>query len=459
MKPRTSLRRRILATTFITFIVVLLFAGYALDKAFQRVVRSNTHSQLKNLTYALLASADISPGGEILIPPQLPQSDITIPESGRYAVIVDNTGKPVWRSPSSLGVHLEQLQPLAPGHADFEPNKDFSEKPFIFRFGTVWGAEGLDDIFLTFVYIQDKSQYREQIGGYRETLVQWLSAGAILLLLIHGWILLLELRPLARIVREIDDIDQGRSLSIKGQYPAELARLSQRINGFIQKERSLLDGYRHSLDDLAHSLKTPLAVIRGMDHTERDDHNGNELREQLDRMTEIIDYQLKRAATAGQTSLAKTQTELMPVVTRIRSSLLKVYADKAVECSLEGDDALRFPGDKDDCYEVVGNLCDNAFKLCKRQVSIHCYIEKEALISAHPERKKLIINIEDDGPGISEQLSKEITRRGVRGDLQTPGQGIGLAVVQNILRPYGGSLSFHNSSLGGALVKVDIPLE
>lgn len=450
-----SLRKQILVATFGTIIFFLVLAGIALDKAFQRNIRGNISDQLQNLTFSLLASADIDINGKLVIPKQLPQSDITIPESGLIALIVDERGKVVWRSPSSLGENLPIISPVSPGISDFQHNKYNPGEPFIYRFGSVWGnsKESDKDRFLTFVVLQYKTAYRQQIQDYRETIVQWLGGGSLLILLVHGIFLLRALRPLKQVVKEIDAIEHGDSNNLKGIYPTELMLLTNRINQFIHNEREQLTRYRHGLDDLAHSLKTPLAVISGLEHD--DGLNAQETRqlsEQISRMTEIIDYQLKRAASAGRNTLGIHQTLLQPVIEKTLSSLDKVYADKGISHQINCNVNLKFPGDKDDLYEIVGNTTDNAYKWAHNKVHVSAKLYKT------DKNYWLAIVVEDDGPGFSLQSEKLITERGVKADEQVPGQGIGLAVVQNIVRSYSAVMRTDKSHLGGALVELIFPM-
>lgn len=433
----------------------LLLAGIALDKAFQRIIRGNISDQLENLTFSLLASAEIDANGRLLIPKQLPQSDITIPESGLIALIVNDRGKIVWRSPSSLGENLPIISPLPPGSRDFQHNKRNPGQPFIYRFGSVWGnsSDRDQDRYLTFVVLQYKAGYLEQISDYRETIIQWLGGGSFLILLAHGLFLLRALRPLKQVVEEIDAIERGDSDKIQGNYPTELTILTKRINQFIHNEREQLSRYRHGLDDLAHSLKTPLAVINGLEHDDGlDIQEAKQLREQVSRMTEIVDYQLKRAASAGRNTLGAHQTLLRPIVEKTLSSLDKVYADKQIVYEIDCSDNLKFPGDKDDLYEIIGNTTDNAYKWADALVRVSCKIYQTN------KKNWLTLVIEDDGPGFSLQSEKQITERGVKADEQVPGQGIGLAVVQSIVRGYDGVMRTDKSKLGGALVELRFPL-
>ncbi len=448
----TSLRRRILFATFGTIILFLLLAGIALDKAFQRVIRSNIHNQLESMTFALLATAELDSNGIFRIPKQLPQIDITIPGSGLIAMIINKDSDIIWRSPSALGETFPVLSPLNPGEARFEPSKDEKFAPFVYSFGSVWGNDVVEDQYLTFSFIQSKDSYLRQIKGYRETLIQWLGGGALLILILHGIVVLRELRPLSRVVKEIDKIESGQSEQISEGYPDELAHLTGRINRFIKNERAQLQHYRHGLDDLAHSLKTPLAVIQGIENESESGDNSQQLRQQVDRMTEIIDYQLKRASSAGKQTLGQSSVEVQPILDSTGNSLLKVYADKAIKLQVICDENTHFRGDKDDLYEMVGNLGDNAFKWAKTQVIISC-----SLVRTKGKANTLIIRFEDDGPGISKEARKSIVNRGVRADEQTPGQGIGLSVINSILEASEGNLTIGQSELGGAKVQLELP--
>jgi two-component system sensor histidine kinase PhoQ len=449
-----SLRRRILVATYGTILFFLLLAGVALDNAFQRVIRSNIKDKLQNFTFSLLASARLDRSGHLTIPQHLLPNDVKIPKSGLIALVIDENGAIEWRSPSSLGENLPLFTSVKPGITDFEPNKRDFEQPFVYRFGTIWGNGQYTDKLFTFVVVERKDAYFKQIKDYRETLIQWLGGGSLLILLVHGILLLRELRPLKRVVSEIDAIEKGSSDHISGEYPSELELLTRRINQFIRNEREQLARYRHALDDLAHSLKTPLAVIRGLQQEGKSEQSYSQLlNEQLARMTDIIDYQLKRAASAGgRNTLGANQVPLRPIIEKTLSSLDKVYADKQIQHQINCDETLMFPGDKDDLYEIIGNISDNAYKWANNTISIDCAIKQDQ------DMQWLTINIQDDGTGFSLASEQQITQRGVRADEQVPGQGIGLAVVQNIVRSYDGNLRTDKSELGGALIELSFPV-
>ena len=260
------------------------------------------------------------------------------------------------------------------------------------------------------------------------------------------------LKPLREVVRELDLVERGEQSTLEGRYPMEIAQLSGRLNQFIESERKNLTRYRNTLGDLAHSLKTPLAVIRGM--TE----NGRELdreyiAEHVEQMDKIIEYQLKRATTS-KLSVFHGKVPVDSVIAKIEKSLAKVYAGKNLHFSGEVAKDAVFVGDEGDLYEVLGNILDNAFKWANSAVSCTAKMSDGPPDSA----PLLVIEVQDDGPGIAPDIRSSVTRRGARADQQIPGQGIGLAVVREIADRYDALLEIEDSSMGGARVRISFPV-
>jgi two-component system sensor histidine kinase PhoQ len=207
--------------------------------------------------------------------------------------------------------------------------------------------------------------------------------------------------------------------------------------------------YRDTLGNLAHSLKTPLAVMRSsLPPAPAADVLGGE----IDRMSGIIEHQLKRAAASGGALLGAAPVELAPLAADLRAALLKVYAGKDLMIELAVAPAAQFIGDRADLTELLGNLLDNACKWCRGRVRLSAQGDPAAAA-----REKLRLVVEDDGPGISAADRERVLQRGERADEKVPGHGLGLAMVHDTLDLYGGSLMIDASPLGGARFTLRLP--
>jgi two-component system sensor histidine kinase PhoQ len=268
---------------------------------------------------------------------------------------------------------------------------------------------------------------------------------ALLLLVAQWFTLRWGLSPLRRVANELNRLKVGKQQHISGRYPSEVQRLTDSLNAVLSHERTQQQRYRDALADLAHSLKTPLALIRGMAR-ESSPPQATSLAEQIDHMDKIIGYHLQRAAASGRTSMT-TPVPLCPVVDRVLAALEKVHSGKPVAASLDINPELQFRGDEGDLTEILGNVLDNAFKWCRNTVRI----------SAGMDDGGLRLCVEDDGPGIDDVDSARVLLRGARADETVPGHGIGLAVVREIVEAYGGHISIENSALGGAMIALHLP--
>jgi two-component system sensor histidine kinase PhoQ len=260
------------------------------------------------------------------------------------------------------------------------------------------------------------------------------------------------LKPLRQIETEITEIEEGDRASLSGAFPTELKGVARNLNLLIDSERARSDRYRYTLDNLAHSLKTPLAAMRSLLNDRQDKDFGRRYNEQIDRMDEIVRYQLRKpAASADRLVLAPVPVE--KEVARLIDGLGKVYRDKQPEFEVRIQEGMQFRGDTGDFLELAGNLLDNACKWCKHKVRIAVVPSTGGSAVA----SGMILSVGDDGPGIPQEAADALLQRGMRLDESTPGHGIGLAVVKDIARSYGGQLSIQPSDLGGAEITVSIP--
>ena len=443
-----SLHSRLLLAASLVLAGFIGATGLALDNAFRVSTQAAMQDRLQSHIYALLAAADEDKDGRMLPPRDLPEPRFSEPDSGLYAVITDQNNQPLWRSASLTGRDIEVSAPQLPGNSSFSQLVSSGMQLYVFTFGVAWEDYAGTEALYTFTVAEDTTVFQTEIDSFRSTLWGWLGGMALVLLLAQGIILRWGLRPLRTVTNDLQQIEKGRADSLDGHYPKELTGLTSSLNSLIEHSKAVQIRYRNSLDDLAHSLKTPLAILQSSHSgdSSSDPGDGQSLvSEQVKRMDEIISRQLQRASVSGRATLAKP-VPVGQVVERLVRSLDKVYRNKQVAVNLELDPAATFTGDEADLTEVLGNLLENAYKYCKHTVLVRVKTDTHAA--------GIEINIEDDGPGIAAHQVDTVLQRGRRMDESIPGQGLGLSMANEIIGVYGGELAIAASPLGGTLLRV-----
>ncbi|MBB1058955.1 ATP-binding protein [Marilutibacter spongiae] len=458
-QPRSLQARQLLAAS-LGLLAFLALAGYALDRAFIETAESNLHQRLKSYALAYTGQGEFARNGEYMPPYDAVDPRFDRPGSGLYAEIVMANSQH-WDSVSAVGPELPPGTMLEPGQERFEGPLSITEldgsqgEAYRYGYGVVHDTgESEDGLPYTIYILENTTQLSRQVAVFREALWRYLGGAGLILLLLQGLILRWSLRPMRRVIDELKRVQRGLLSRMSGRHPRELEPLTESINAFIESERENLERQRNTMADLAHSLKTPLAVLRARSG---DDVPVEELREEVDtqvrRMTDLVSYQLGRAARSGH-ALFAAPVEIEPYADQIVRSLEKIYAGKGVLCEFEIDPGIAFHGEPGDLQEVLGNLLENAFKWARSRVLLTIRPSEGA-----PNRRPgLMLCVEDDGPGIPEEKVATLLQRGVRGDERVQGHGIGLATVQDVVRSYRGSLEVGRSQeLGGASFEVRFP--
>lgn len=446
-----ALTTRLLIAASVVLIAFLGLTGLALDQAFRDSTLSGVRDRLQAHVYMLLGAADIDPGQGLSITAGLPEARLMVPDSGLYALISEAQGQILWRSQSLLGLTLHPL-PASPdiGKTRFQIHRSRDGQDlFLTGFTVFWEIGPQNYQRYTFWVAESTVYYQREVDSFRFSLWTWLLGAAGMLLVVQVLVVNWTLRPLRQVAREIRDIEAGQRTQLSGHYPRELQPLTANLNQLVREGRNQLERYRNALGDLAHSLKTPLAVLRSAtEQSLSNEELHQRVKTQVQRMNQTVDYQLQRAAASGRSTL-RAPIAVSETARKIRDSLLKVYADKALEFTLRADPALHFQGDEGDLLEILGNLADNACKWANQQVSITLYGDSSA---AH-----LTLVVEDDGPGIAAKHRHRLLQRWERGDEATPGHGIGLAVVRNLVEEvYHGQLLIDHSALGGTRITAQL---
>ncbi|MDJ0812556.1 MAG: ATP-binding protein [Woeseiaceae bacterium] len=445
----SSLSARLLISVSVLLVFFFGVTIVVLDTAFRTAGEQAQQDILDGHLMAILAAAEATETGGLELPPDLQEPRFGTIGSGLYAELRDADGEPVWRSRSALGTDIPAGTVPASGVRQFLLESLADGTPVLtLSLAVQW--ELPDGNYRPFVFkvAESLESFNAQVAGFRRQLFGWFAAVAAIMLLSIAGLLRHLLRPLRQIENEIGEIEQGQRAELSGQFPTELTGVARNMNLLIDSERARSDRYRKTLDNLAHSLKTPLAAMRALLNEDKDSGEAARLNEQIERMDEIVRYQLRKPSASQAQNLVLARVAIEPEIERLVAGLAKVYHDKSPVIETEVGAGLTFRGDAGDFLEIAGNLLDNACKWCQSTVRIS--------VTGAPGGETRMV-VADDGPGIPDDAAESLLQRGTRLDENTPGHGIGLAVVKELAESYGGTLEIGRADLGGAQFTVTIP--
>ncbi|MBT8065291.1 MAG: two-component sensor histidine kinase [Gammaproteobacteria bacterium] len=446
-RPFSLRNRGILAATLVLF-AALALVGLALYEANYRVAVSSLQARMESYLYLVLAAMDVDASGRLsLAEEDLADPRLNQPGSGMYLQVEGRDQ--AWQSPSLLGVDLPELSQIEAGQSRFAEPGD-SQGFFLYQYGIGWQLEdGSIEPFAVSVLV-DAAEIRGQTRAFRQGLWRYLGAAAVILLLAQLAILYLVFRPLNRVSGDVARVESGLAERLEGEYPLELEPLARNVNRLLDTEQANQARIRNALDSLAHSLKTPLAVIQaGLPL-----HGGSaadSMQNAVHEMQRLIATRLERAGSSARRTLAEP-APVLPQLQRIIASLDKVYSHRLITAEVTMDSELNFYGEERDLLELMGNLLDNAYKYGKGRVVIG-----GGEVDGDSSRPGLWLRVEDDGPGIDPGHRERLLQRGTRGDERVEGHGLGLAIVLELVTAYGGDIQIDRSDLGGARIDIRIP--
>ena len=444
-----SLSARLLLAVSLLLLVFFGATIVVLDSAFREAGEQAEEDILDGQLIALLAAADPDENGELVMPAIMQEPRLGTIGSGLYAELRANGNEQVWRSQSSLGVDVPFGVPPAPGPPVFTRLTLADGTPLMaLAISVEWELADGSLRPYSFYVAESLDSFNAQIARFRRQLFSWFAAVALIMLLAISVVLRGILRPLRQIEDEISEVEAGKREALSEGLPTELDSVARNMNVLIGSERSRSDRYRQTLDNLAHSLKTPLAAIRAVLSDPATANSSEKIESQIERMNDIVRYQLRKPAALVSDSLGVGKVDIESQLTRLVDGMNKVYRDKQPVIQLAVDPGAEFRGDSGDFLELSGNLVDNACKWCRQRVRI----DVKPL-----EQGGMLLSVSDDGPGIPEAAADLLLQRGMRLDESAPGHGIGLAVVKDIAASHGGELTIERADLGGANISVSIP--
>jgi signal transduction histidine kinase len=441
-----TLRLSLLAAAGST--VALLLAGLLFTSLFRQAVERNFDSRLEFLLTALIG-AGISETG---IDPQsadlIGEPRFSIPLSGWYWQIRSvESGEVIAASQSLFGDNLPEI-PLPPESGQIVAMG--LEGPLDGHLRALERRIVSDEKTFAVLVAGDAGALAVQIASFSRTVMTTLLIFAALLALGAAMLIRFGLGPLRDVRAALRRVRLGESADLEGDYPIEIEPLVSDMNALIASNREIIERSRTHVGNLAHALKTPIAVLQN--EAKGDGELAGRVREQVASMQHQITHHLDRAQMAAQSKVLGVTTPVGATIDGLARVMRKVHQDRDLTIIVSHDGELRFRGEQQDLEEMVGNLLDNACKWARSEISLSAGVPDEG------RDDRVVITIEDDGPGLTKEQRKEVFSRGKRMDQSVPGSGLGLSIVEELVRVYGGQLTLGTAASGGLSAKLALPL-
>jgi len=430
----------------------LAAGGYVLSDAFVSAMHDSFDTGLQVDLDGMIAAAEPDPGGEVALQEQFLNRRFSRVYSGLYWQIV----------PAKLGAQTQISHSLFDKTIRIEQAREIG--------GLIWGtAAGPDNQRLrvlarrvsfpisatanpndsrayTFMVAGDLASVDNDVAEFNGTLI-WSFAALLLGLVVAVFIQVrVGLLPLRRAREALARIRSGAARRLEGNFPAEIAPLAAELNSLIEHSAEVVGRARTHVSNLAHYLKTPLTVLA----SEAEANPGplaESVKRQVETMRRQVDHYLARARAAGALDVLGNSTPVAPVLEDLERVLARIHEERGIEIEIECPPSLAFRGDRQDLEEMAGNLMDNACKWAAARV----------VVTALGEGARLALRVEDDGPGLAPADLGRVLQRGEKLDESVPGSGLGLSIVRDISKLYGGGLELAQSPLGGLSAVLDLP--
>ena len=440
-----SIRARLLGATALWTILSLVVSGVFLSEAFRRTAERGLSSLVVAHSYNVIGALSRDETGRLVGQPDMGDPRFDAPLSGWSWSISEGEGDAAAIRSTSASLGGETL--TLPG-LDVVPFEDFrrtfrtldaSGQPITVTETQILVDEGEAPVSIT--VSASMAEIEMEVAEFRTTLALFFTAFGLGLLGATAVIVRFGLKPLARIRAELAAIREGAQETITGEQPREVEPLVREVNALLASNRDIVERARRQVGNLAHALKTPLAVIRN----EAESNGASGIVEQADEMRRNVDTYLNRARIAAVRDTAHARTPVAPVVETLTRVLGRLHDERAFEAGVTGEPV--FAGERQDLEEVLGNLMENAARFAASHVTV----------SAHADGNRLTLEVADDGPGMSAEERSLATTRGVRLDQRRSQSGLGLSIVRDIVEAYEGELAFDEAEGGGLAVKVALP--
>ncbi len=451
MAKTHSIALRLVTAAALWIALTLIAGGLLLSNLFSAPLEKAFDQRLGVVLQSLISAAEIAPDGAVAEIRPLGEPRFLTQYSGWYWQIGAEAGGRILRRSRSLWDFDIAIRPPPAGAAARRYTTDGPLEQRLRVIERRISEEGIEGRFV-FVVAADTSELADTIGAFNRTLGWSLGALGFGLLIAVLAQVYYGLRPLKRIRLALADIRGGRAERLEGDFPTEVVPLADELNGLLDHTGEVLGRARAHVGNLAHALKTPLAVLSN-EGAQPSPEIAATVSQQSELMRRQVDHHLARARAIGQASLLRSQTGLPGVMQAVARTLEKIHAERGISVQVTGGDGLGFRGEQHDLEEMLGNLVDNGCKWAKSQVRISA----EAAESVGSGGLVVAVSVEDDGPGVAPEARADLFDRGARADETKPGSGLGLAIVRDIATLYGGRVELGASPLGGLSARLTLP--
>ena len=454
-----SLAFRLFATAAVWTVLVLPLAGIIIDYVHKRDVKQAFDGRLSQLLTLIIAFSTDHGGPEPRVPRNVGEPLFELSHSGWYWQIT-----PLESSPGKRLISASLASEELPLPSSLSINPDAYNIRWHFAKGpvgeplrvaeTVYNAgEDESPRFYSYVVAGNLDFAETRIADFRVPLAVSLAIAGLGLVLSTFLQVNFGLLPLKAIERRLAAIRSGDAQRLEGRPPAEIEPLQTELNALIQSNQDIIERARTQVGNLAHALKTPLAVIT---NEVRDDKTaaGRKVAEQADLMRDQMNHYLDRARMVARVGTIGRVTEVRPVVEAIGRALERIHRDRALTISIDCPPDARFQGEKQDLEEMLGNLMDNACKWADTEIAVTVHVV--AGIAA-PSSRRLTVAVDDDGSGLTIEQRQQGIKRGRRLDESKPGSGLGHSIVADLAQSYRGQFKLEESRLGGLSARLDLP--
>ena len=458
MRPN-ALAFRLFAAAALWSLISLPLTAYALNSVFRRQVERDFDERLRGLMTTLVIESFDSKATEPSKPQEMGEGLFKQTLTGWYwqikpldprdtrTLISDSLVGETLKLPRDLGI-----KPGSDGLRWADLTGPEKTRLRVIERDVVFGPPD-DGHPYSYVITGRYDEVENSVAEFRNLLISALALFGAGLLVATFFQVRWGLKPLGEIERGLAAIRSGSARKLDGALPEEIKPLQHELNALIMSNQDIIERARTQVGNLAHALKTPLSVIT---NEARDEKSGfaKKVAEQAETMRTQVNLYLDRARMAARVGVIGGDTEVKPVLEALARVLMRINQEKGLRIDIDCPSGCRFRGEKQDLEEMLGNLMDNASKWARRTVAVAARPERPA---GAPADAKVVIVIEDDGPGLTAEQRGKVGKRGMRLDETKPGSGLGLSIVSDLAGLYRGSLVLDAAASGGLKVTLTLP--